>query len=358
MLHQKIYKICLEEIFVQDHPQDFSNIPFIAIAKRVLTNEAEALRQLVTQINESFSKACQLILKCQGRIIVTGMGKSGHIGQKIAASFTSIGISSHFLHPAEGFHGDLGIVHRQDLLLALSFSGETEEIIDLLSFMKYIEVSVIAITSRQDSTLANLADVVLLIGKTKEADTYNLVPTTSTTLTLAIGDALTVALMEARGFTPEDFAVYHPRGMLGKKLTLRVQNLLQEEFTNPIINENDTFAHALRTITHYKLGGTSIVNDSNELVGIITDGDIRRILENFANQGISIAEVMAIHIKNLMTQNPVYVTQESLAYDALKLMENHKPRPIFIIPVVNHMKKPVGMLHLHALVQAGFKVNS
>lgn len=337
--------------------QDFSQIPFIEIAQRVLKYEAQALSQLVTQIEQSFAEACRAILQCQGRIIITGMGKSGHIGQKIAASFTSIGIPSHFLHPAEGFHGDLGIVHRQDLLLAISFSGETEEIIDLLSFVKYIDVPVIAITSRPDSALAELANIVLLIGQFREADVYNLVPTTSTTLTLALGDALTVALMEARGFTPEDFAVYHPRGMLGKRLTLRVQHLLQDELTNPVIKENDTFAHALRIITHYKLGGTSIIDESGQLAGIVTDGDVRRILEQFANKGVSIADVMSIQVKELMTCNPVYVHHESLAYDALKLMENHQPRPIFILPVVDKQKKPVGMLHLHALVQAGFKVN-
>ncbi len=335
----------------------WADVPFIEIAQRVLLEESKALAGLIDQIGEPFKKACEMILECKGRVIITGMGKSGHIGQKIAASFTSIGIPSHFLHPAEGFHGDLGVLHRKDILMALSFSGQTEEIIELLSVVKYLEVQVIAITSRPDSQLAQLADVTLLLGQPKEADPYNLVPTTSTTLTLALGDALTVALMEARGFTPQDFAVYHPKGMLGKRLTLRVQDLLQED-TNPIIRWCDTFADALKAITHYKLGGTSIVDANGQLLGIITDGDVRRILEKFAMQGTNLAEVMATSVKDLMTKNPVYVHGDSLAYDALKLMENHKPRPIFIIPVINRQKQPVGMLHLHTLVQAGFKFNS
>ncbi len=333
------------------------DISFLEIAKRVLFEESKALSQLSEQINDTFLQACKIILNCQGRIIVTGMGKSGHIGQKIAASLTSVGIPSHFLHPAEGFHGDLGVIHHKDCILAISFSGETEEIIELLSFVKYIEVPIIAITSKSNSTLSQLSDVTLLIGQTKEADRYNLVPTTSTTATLALGDALTVALMEARKFTPEDFAIYHPRGMLGKRLTLRVQHLLQEQLTNPVISQDDNFSVALRTITHYKLGGTSVIGEDGKLAGIITDGDVRRILENFATKGSNIADAMNTSVKDLMTKNPVYVHGESLAYDALKLMENHKPRPIFLLPVVDQTKKPLGMLHLHALVQAGFKVN-
>lgn len=327
----------------------------LASARRVIQKEAVALAGLSEIIEESFAKACQLILECKGRVIVTGMGKSGHIGQKIAASLTSTGIASHFLHPAEGFHGDLGIVHRKDLLLMLSFSGETKEILDLLPLVQYMGVPVIAITASAESTLARAANVALILGKVQEADAYNLVPTTSTTLTLAMGDALTVALMEARQFTPAEFAIFHPHGMLGKRLTLQVKSLLSGEKDNPILPETASFALALKIITQYTLGGTSIVGKDGKLVGIVTDGDIRRIMEKFAEKGGNVADVMATPVQALMTKNPTFVYSETLAYDALKLMENHKPRPIFILPVVDEAHKPAGMLHLHALVQAGFK---
>ena len=333
------------------------DLSLLDIAKKVLAEESLALSGLCHRLNDNFVKACQLILECKGRVIITGMGKSGHIGQKIAASFTSTGVASHFLHPAEGFHGDLGIVHRKDVLVALSFSGETKEILDLLFVVKSMQIPVVAITSSEESTLGKSADATIALGSIKEADPYNLVPTTSTTLTLAIGDALTVALMKARNFTPEDFAVFHPRGMLGKRLTLQVKSLLNGERDNPIIRFDDSFSLALKRITHYSLGGTSIIGETGELVGILTDGDIRRIMEKFADKGCNISDVMAAQVYTVMTKNPTHVYSHTLAYDALQLMENHKPRPIFILPVVDEFHKPVGMLHLHALVQAGFKTN-
>ncbi|NUM36599.1 MAG: KpsF/GutQ family sugar-phosphate isomerase [Candidatus Brocadiae bacterium] len=332
-------------------------VSLVGIAKKVLAEESLALSSLCHRLDDGFEKACQIILQCKGRVIITGMGKSGHIGQKIAASFTSTGVASHFLHPAEGFHGDLGIVHRKDVLLALSFSGETKEILDLLFVVKGMQIPVVAITSSQESTLGKAADATISLGQVKEADPYNLVPTTSTTLTLAIGDALTVALMKARNFTPEDFAVFHPKGMLGKRLTLQVKSLLNGEKDNPVIRFNDTFSLALKMITQHSLGGTSIVDDTGKLIGILTDGDIRRIMEKFADKGCNVSDVMTAQVYTLMTKNPTHVYSHTLAYDALKLMENHKPRPIFILPVVDESHKPAGMLHLHALVQAGFKTN-
>ncbi len=338
----------------QNHEE---NLSLLEIAKKVLSEESLALAGLCDRLDTDFIKACKLILDCKGRVIITGMGKSGHIGQKIAASLTSTGVASHFLHPAEGFHGDLGIVHRKDVLMALSFSGETKEILDLLFVVKSMQIPVIAITSRAESTLGKAADATISLGYIKEADPYNLVPTTSTTLTLAVGDALTVALMKARSFTPEDFAVFHPRGMLGKRLTLQVKNLLNGEKDNPVIRFDDSFAMALKVITHYSLGGTSIIDEKGKLAGILTDGDIRRIMEKFADKGCNVSDVMSAQAYTLMTKNPTHVYSDTLAYDALKLMENHKPRPIFILPVVDESHNPVGMLHLHALVQAGFKTN-
>lgn len=327
----------------------------LEIAHHVLLQESHALENLANILGESFTQAVQLILECKGRVFVTGMGKSGHICQKIAASLTSTGISSHFLHPAEGFHGDLGVLHKEDILIALSYSGETQEIINLADFVNSFNIPIIAITSHEKSTLAKQAKVAILLGQIKEADPYNLVPTTSTTLMLAIGDALTVALMESRKFTPEDFAVFHPKGMLGKRLTLQIQSLLQGEKTNPIIKESDTLIHALSIITKYNLGGTCVVDEQGQLTGIITDGDVRRIMENFAQQNGTVHDAMNTCVSTIMKKNPLYVLNTTLAYDALKAMENHQPRPIFVLPVVNEQNKPIGMVHLHSLVQAGFK---
>jgi len=334
-----------------DHKTEILNI-----AIHVLQQEADALQNLTKILGDSFFQAFQLILECKGRVFISGMGKSGHICQKIAASLTSTGISSHFLHPAEGFHGDLGVLHKEDILIALSYSGETQEIIDLATFVKIFQIPIIAITSHKQSTLARQSDVAILLGKITEADPYNLIPTTSTTLMLAIGDALTVALMQFRKFTPEDFAVFHPKGMLGKRLTLQMKNLLSGEKTNPINSEHETLAEAMATITKYNLGGTSIVNDQGKLVGIITDGDLRRIIENFTKQNTTLQVAMNTEVHKIMTRQPTYVEENILAYDALQIMENHKPRPIFVLPVVDQDDRPVGMVHLHALVQAGFKL--
>jgi len=328
----------------------------IAAGQRVLAVEAEAIGELRGRLNDSFANACELFLACSGRVIVTGMGKSGHVAQKIAASLTSTGTAAHFMHPAEGVHGDLGVVLRNDLLLAISFSGETAEILGLLPPVKHIGAPVIAITGNADSTLAHSADVVLLLPPAPEADPHNLVPTTSTTMTLALGDALTVALMQARGFSPADFAVFHPQGMLGKRLTLTVSDLLRGEETNPVVPLSASFGDALDVITRFMLGGVSIVDGEGKLAGIITDGDVRRIIRRFIVKGGTVAEAIATPAGELMTTQPTLVRADALAYDALKLMENHHPRPIFLLPVIDELDRPVGMLHLHALVQAGFKV--
>jgi len=331
------------------------NTDFLAVGRDVLNLESEALITQRDLLSESFAVACELILACQGRVIVSGMGKSGHIAQKIAASMTSTGTAAHFLHPAEGVHGDLGVVHRKDLLLVISQSGETQEILDLLSPVKHIGVSVVCITGNPNSTLAQESDAVLLLAQAPEADPHNLVPTTSTTLTLAIGDALVVALMHARDFTPEDFAVFHPRGMLGKRLTLHVRDLLRGDETNPMISTEATFGEALEAITKYKLGGTSLVDADGKLAGIITDGDVRRIFRRLAVMGTTIADATRLMARELMTAGPAFVQSSELAYNALKMMENHQPRPIFLLPVVDTLNRPVGLLHLHDLVQAGFK---
>jgi arabinose-5-phosphate isomerase len=330
-------------------------------ARRVIRAEAEALLELSERMSADFERACELILACEGRVIVSGMGKSGHIAHKIAASLASTGTAAYFMHPAEGFHGDLGVLHRSDLLLALSFSGETEELVDLLPVIRRLGVKVVAITADAGSTLGRLSDVCLCLGRAHEADLNGLIPTTSTTMTLALGDALTVALMEARNFTPADFALLHPKGALGKRLTLKVGDLLRGESTNPVVSDSATFEEALRVITRFKLGGVSVIDSDGLMVGILTDGDVRRINERFAAEGGSVAAMMATPVLELMKRDPMAVAADTLAYDALAIMEGHQPRPIFILPVYLEAEPggriPVGMLHLHALVQAGFRTS-
>lgn len=328
---------------------------FISIGRRVLLAESDALRNQSHDLTEEFSRACHLIYECQGRVVVTGMGKSGHIAHKIAASLTSTGIAAYYLHPAEGVHGDLGIIHRNDLLLAISHSGETQEILDLLGPITNLCIPVIAITGSAESNLAQSADAVITLATTQEADNHNLVPSTTTTLSLAIGDALVIALMEYRGFSPQDFAVFHPSGMLGKRLTLAVRELLSGPNTNPVVSLNDTLGTAIETISRYKLGGTSVVNTSNRLAGILTDGDIRRLTLKFAVAGKTVAEELRTPVHQVMTKDPSFIHVDSLAYDAMQLMENHKPSPIFVLPVVNDEEIPLGMIHLHDLVRVGFK---
>jgi arabinose-5-phosphate isomerase len=327
----------------------------VETGRRVLAAEAAALQTLAEQLGPEFESACQLLIDCTGRVIITGMGKSGIIAQKIAASFTSTGRAAHFLHPAEGVHGDLGVVHKQDLLLAISNSGETPEILELLAPIRALGVPIIAITQNPHSGLGYGADVVLSLGQLAEADRHNLIPSTSTTLTLALGDALTIAVMEARGFTERDFAVLHPQGMLGKRLTLKVKSLLRGDETNPVVRESDTLTEALDVITLHTLGGTCVADADGKLCGIITDGDVRRIFRRLGSDGVMVSEALQTPVSKLMTPRPIVITTNHLAYEALQLMENHKPRPISLMPVVDECNCPVGMLHLHALVQAGFK---
>jgi arabinose-5-phosphate isomerase len=329
--------------------------PWVETGRRVLRAEAAALAELALQLDAAFAAACELLLACRGRVVVCGMGKSGLVGRKIAASLSSTGIAAQFLHPAEGMHGDLGIVQSADVLLALSRSGETPELLDLLPPLRRAGVPIIAITAHPESTLGRTAQAVLSLGNAPEADQLNLVPTTSTSLTQALGDALVVALMEARGFTQHDFALLHPQGMLGRRLTLTVADLLRGPATNPIVQLEASLGSALHVITEFALGGTSIVDTRGQLAGILTDGDIRRILEQLGVDGLTVASALEAPVERFMTRQPSVIDQGMLAYDALQLMENHRPRPIFIVPVLDGQRHPVGMLHLHALVQAGFR---
>lgn len=315
-------------------------------ARKVLAIEAQAIQSLIPKINGEFTAAVNMILECKGRAIVTGMGKSGIIGKKIAATLASTGTPAFFLHPAEGIHGDLGMVTSEDIVIAISNSGETAEIIAILPSIRRIGAAIIAICGRENSTLVKNADIFLDVKVDKEACPLGLAPTASTTATLALGDALAVALLSARNFTPEDFAIFHPGGALGRKLLLTVENIMHTGEDNPTITPEKTVKEALFVITAKGLGATSVVDEQGHLVGILTDGDIRRGLE----KGLDFLDKP---VMQLMTNSPRTITKDKLAAQALNIMEKNKPRPITVLPVVDGQRKAIGMIHLTDLVRRG-----
>lgn len=319
---------------------------YTAAAKDCLKIEAEAVAALILRIDRQFSSAVQIILDCQGRMIVSGMGKSGLIARKIAATLASTGTPAFFLHPAEAIHGDLGMVVADDIVIALSNSGETTEIVNILPALKRIGAKIIAMTGRANSTLGKNADVLLDVGVEKEACPLGLAPTASTTAALAMGDALAVALLSARNFKPEDFAVFHPGGALGRRLLLTVGDIMHQGAANPVVNEDGTVKQALFVMTECGLGATSVIDAAGRLLGLITDGDIRRSLERgytFLDAGVA----------ELMTSTPKTITKDKLAAYAMNLMEKNKPRPITVLPVVDSEYKAIGLLHLTDLLRQG-----
>ena len=314
--------------------------------RQVLAIEAAAIEALIPRINGQITAAVELILSCKGRVIVTGMGKSGLIGKKIAATLASTGTPSFFLHPAEGIHGDLGMVTSDDIVLAISNSGETAEIISILPTLKRIGTPLVAMAGRSESTLANVADIFLDVGVAKEACPLGLAPTASTTATLALGDALAVALLSCRKFTPEDFALFHPGGSLGRKLLLTVESVMHSGDDNPTISMDRTVKEALFIMTAKGLGATSVVSNDGRLLGLITDGDIRRGLEkghDFLDQPVDA----------IMTKTPRTIRADKLAAQALNMMEKNKPRPITVLPVVDEEFRSIGIIHLTDLLRQG-----
>lgn len=315
-------------------------------ARQVLAAEAAAIEALIPRINGQFTAAVQLILEGRGRVIVTGMGKSGLIGKKIAATLASTGTPSFFLHPAEGIHGDLGMVTSEDIVLALSNSGETAEVIGILPAVRRIGARIIAMAGREQSTLAQNADVFLDVAVEKEACPMGLAPTASTTAALAMGDALAVALLSSRKFTPEDFALFHPGGSLGRKLLLTVDNVMHTGEDNPIVAADKLVKEALFVMTAKGLGVTSVVDKEGKLLGIVTDGDIRRGLENGH-------DFLDRPVDAIMTKTPRTITKDKLAAQALNLMEKNKPRPITVLPVVDDQFRAIGIIHLTDLLRQG-----
>ncbi|RMH30987.1 MAG: KpsF/GutQ family sugar-phosphate isomerase [Candidatus Hydrogenedentota bacterium] len=321
-------------------------------AQQVLRDEADALLRLADRIGEPFHAAVEAILACKGRVVLTGMGKHGIVARKIAATLASTGTPAFYMHPAEGAHGDLGMISSDDLVIAVSNSGNTDEVLGCIPYFKRNHNLLIAMTGRLDSELARHADIVLDIGVEREVCPLNLAPTTSTTVALAMGDALAVVLLERRGFNAEDFALRHPSGTLGKRLLLKVADLIKPD-RNPMISQDARFEEAIEEITSKQCGAVSVVDAEGRLVGIITDGDLRRIFQREARQGTrTVAEVLNRPVSALMTRNPMFVSKETLAAKALNMMEDG-PRKIFVLPVVDDAKRPIGMLHLHDLVSAG-----
>lgn len=312
-------------------------------AKRVLDIEAQAVINLKKNINRDFLKAVQFILNSKGRAVVTGMGKAGIIGQKFSATLSSTGTPSLFLHSAEAIHGDLGRVTKDDTVIILSNSGETDEIKKLLPLLKKIGSKIIAITGNTSSLLSRYADCVLNTNVKKEACPLGLAPTASTTAMLAMSDALSVCLLETKGFKEEDFAFFHPGGTLGKRLLLRVEDIMRKGVQNPVVNENKKISEVLFKITQARAGSASVVNKKGRLTGIFTDGDLRRHLE--ADQNLSERRV-----KDAMTKNPITVKPQMLAVEAMRILQEKR---IDEVPVVEKNHKPVGLLDVQDLLKAG-----
>ena len=315
----------------------------LRLARAVIEAEAEAIASLITRINDDFSAACEIILACQGRIVVTGMGKSGHIGGKIAATLASTGTPAFFVHPGEASHGDLGMITTKDVVLALSYSGETHELLTIVPMIKQLGVPMIAMTGEPASGLAKAANIHLDVSVTKEACPLGLAPTSSTTATLVMGDALAVALLESRGFTETDFAKSHPGGTLGRRLLLHVKDIMHTGTDIPVIHEHASVAEALMEMTQKGLGMTAITGPEDKLAGIFTDGDLRRALDKQIN-------IHTTRIHEVMTPDCITTTPMTLAAEALQLMENRKINALLVLDSHHQL---CGALNLLGLLRAG-----
>lgn len=313
-------------------------------AKAVLEIEARGITSIVERLDDRFVQAVELLHTCRGKVVVTGIGKSGLICRKIAATLASTGTPSFFLHSGDAVHGDLGMVMKGDVILAVSNSGETEEILKLLPHFKLHELKLVVMTGKTDSTLAKAGDVVLDVAVAEEACPLGLAPTASTTAALAVGDALAVALLEQRGFKEEDFAVRHPGGILGRKLLLRVEDLMHRGDQVPLVDQDRPVKEALFEITSKRLGVTGVVDSQGKLVGIITDGDLRRGLERHR-------DIFSLKAKDLMTRQPKTIPAETLAAEAVAIMERYPITSLFVLE--NGSQIPLGVIHLHDLIKSG-----
>ncbi|MBD3653694.1 KpsF/GutQ family sugar-phosphate isomerase [Kangiella sp.] len=311
-------------------------------AERVISIESSAVADLKQQLDQTFVAVCNKLLSCQGKVVVIGMGKSGHIGSKMAATFASTGTPAFFVHPAEASHGDLGMISEQDLVIALSNSGETHEVTALLPVIKRRGIELISITSNDNSSLAKASDLHIKVQVEQEACPHNLAPTASTTAVLALGDAIAVSLLEARGFTPDDFALSHPGGSLGKRLIMQVDDLMHSGDSFPSVKPTISIRNALFEMTDKRMGMTTVTDEEGNLLGIFTDGDLRRAFERDVDIDAPIGEVMTKGCKTVKSQ--------TLAVDAVNLMEESS---ITSLIVVDDHEKPLGVIHMHDLLKAG-----
>jgi len=316
--------------------------PIIEIAKAVVQTEADSILMLKDRINQTFNDACQLMLSCQGKVILVGMGKSGHIAKKIAATLASTGTPSFYVHPGDAGHGDLGMFNKKDVVTIISYSGESDEIITLLPSIRRLDISVISMTGNSSSTIAEESDVHLDVSVDQEACPHNLTPTSSTTVALVMGDAIAITLLNARGFTPEDFAKSHPSGALGRRLLTLVSNIMMSGDDIPIVSKETSIIDSLLIMSQKALGMVLITDNNNTLLGIFTDGDLRRVLEKHINfQDLAIKDVMTRNCKSIQPNKPAII--------ALQMMEEYS---LNSLPVVDSDNQVIGAINMHTLMQA------
>ncbi len=320
-----------------------SDEAILETAHSVISIEADMILQLKNRLNAAFVAACNHLHRCHGRIAVTGIGKSGHIARKIAATFASTGSPAFFIHPSEAKHGDAGMVTKHDIVLALSYSGESDEVLAIIPYLKRLSIPLISITGNAQSNLAKASTVHLDGHVEKEACPLGLAPTSSTTAALVLGDALAMTLLNLRGFTKNDFALSHPGGTLGRRLLLRVEDLMHHGDALPVVSHHATLSETLIEMTQKKLGTTTVIDDNGQLTGVFTDGDIRRALELKTH-------IHETHIQSLMSKNPKTIQRDLLAVEALNIMQHHK---ITSLIVADTEKRPVGIIHIHDLLKAG-----
>ncbi len=319
---------------------------FCQLGRAVIQTELHAIAALEHRLTHSFSQACEILLNCRGRIIVMGMGKSGHIGRKVASTLASTGTPAFFVHPAEASHGDMGMVTSQDVIIAFSNSGETPELLNILPVIKRLGVALIAITGKINSTLAMVSSAHLDASVEQEACPLGLAPTSSSTASLVMGDALAIALLEARGFTEQDFALFHPGGALGRRLLLRVETLMHTDKALPKVNESCLLSDALLEVTNKRLGMTTVVGENGRLYGVFTDGDLRRAIDGGH-------DIRSTSISEVMTRHCVTIPPQLLATAALQIMQAHKITSLVVVDPMDTEQKPVGVIHIHDLLQAG-----
>ena len=316
---------------------------FLTSAKRTIKMEADAVEQLLGRLDDNFVTDCKTMLNCEGRVVITGMGKSGHIGNKIAATLASTGTPSFFVHPGEACHGDLGMITKNDVVIAISNSGSTAEVVTILPLIKRLGIPLISMTGNPDSVLSKAASANLDVSVDSEACPLNLAPTTSTTVTLAMGDALAIALLESRGFSAEDFAFSHPSGALGRKLLLRVTDIMHKDSQVPRVKADQPLHQALLVMTEKGFGMTTVVSEDNTLLGVFTDGDLRRIVDGKV-------DINSATMADVMSANPKTINGEILAAQALKIMEDSSITALIVEDENHH---PIGVLHMHDILRAG-----